>query len=248
MALGDLDLLARRIERCRRCARLVAWRERSAAEGELRRGEKYWARPIAGFGDPHARLVLVGLAPAAQGANRTGRVFTGDRSAAFLMAALHRHGFANQPTSTDREDGLELRDAFMTAAVRCVPPDNKPLPGEFARCRPYLEEELHLLPRAKVLLALGAGAWTQVLRACPGAYSTPPPRLPFHHGARLALPEGGPVLMASYHPSPRNVQTGLFSSQMMDGVLLAVRRELDGGGGGPTHGARTRSLRGAPGP
>ncbi len=240
MSGTGLQVLARRIERCRKCARLVAWRERSAAEGKERRGERYWGRPIAGFGDPQARLVLVGLAPAAQGANRTGRVFTGDRSAAFLMAALHRHGFANQPTSTGRDDGLELPDAFMTAAVRCVPPDNKPLPTEFARCRPYLEEELRLLPRARVLLALGAGAWTQVLRACPGAFSTPRPRAAFHHGARLALPEDGQVLMASYHPSPRNVQTGLLSAAMMDRVLEEVRRELDGNGT-PTLGAQERS-------
>ncbi|MDE1819386.1 MAG: uracil-DNA glycosylase [Euryarchaeota archaeon] len=223
---ADLETLDRAIERCRKCPRLVAFREKVSREGQARRGERYWARPITGFGDPTARLILVGLAPAAQGGNRTGRVFTGDRSAAFLMAALHRNGFANQPTSLRRDDGLELVDAYMTAAVRCVPPDNRPSPSEFQRCRPYLVQELGLLPRARVVLALGGGAWDQVRRASAEVYDVPRPREPFRHGLRVELPENAPILWASYHPSPRNVQTGLFSARMMDQLLAKVRRDL----------------------
>ncbi len=227
----EIDALRRRIERCRACPRLVRWREASAREGESKRGGHYWARPVGGFGDPSAGLVLVGLAPAAQGANRTGRVFTGDRSAEFLVSALHRNGFANQPSSVSRDDGLELKGAFMTAAVRCVPPDNKPSPAEFLRCRPYLVEELQLLRGARVVLALGAGAWDQVRRASPSAYGAALPKEKFRHGLRVELPAGAPVLWASYHPSPRNVQTKLLSSEMLDVLLRGVRRDLDAVGG-----------------
>lgn len=227
---GKLSDLRSRIESCRACPRLVRYRERVAQEGELRTGLTYWGRPVGGFGDPQARLVIVGLAPAARGANRTGRVFTGDRSAQFLTAALHRAGFANQPTSTARDDGLLLRDAFVTAAVRCAPPDNRPSPAETRRCRPYLAEELALLPRRRVLLALGGFAWDQLRAICstPSAPGGPAPRLPsFAHGRRIGVDEGRRWLWGCYHPSPRNVQTGLFGEAMFDALLDEVRTVLD---------------------
>jgi uracil-DNA glycosylase family 4 len=170
---------------CRRCPRLVAWRERVAAEKRAAfRDEQYWGRPVPGFGDPDARLVLLGLAPAAHGGNRTGRMFTGDRSGDFLYAALHRAGYANQPTARQRGDGLTLRDCFITAAVRCAPPANRPLPAERDACAAWLHAELALLANARVLLCLGAFGWEAALRALPVfGTQTPRPRPRFTHGA-----------------------------------------------------------------
>ena len=208
------------IAACRLCPRLVAWREASAAAPPRRfRGETYWARPVPGFGDPAARLLVVGLAPAAHGGNRTGRVFTGDSSGDFLFAALHRAGLANQALSVSREDGLALRDTWISAAVRCAPPDNRPTPEEFARCRPFLVRERAALPGLKVVLVLGALAWESA-RAVLGA-----PRTPFGHGRELRLPDG-PLLLGSYHVSRQNTNTGRLTPAMLDAVMARVLEVL----------------------
>jgi uracil-DNA glycosylase len=213
--LADLEA---EVIRCRACPRLVAWRELVGEEKRAAfRGEDYWARPVPGFGDPDARLVIVGLAPAAHGANRTGRMFTGDRSGDFLYAALHRTGFANQPTSVTRDDGLELTGAWITAPVRCAPPANKPTVAERDRCRPYLDRELALLEEARVLLALGAFGFGVV---CGLLGVRPRPR--FAHGVEVALPEGR-WLLGSYHVSQQNTFTGTLTPEMLDGVLLRAR-------------------------
>jgi uracil-DNA glycosylase family 4 len=221
-----LARLAARLRRCRRCPRLVAWRERVAREKRAAfRDESYWGRPVPGFGDPRARLLIVGLAPAAHGGNRTGRMFTGDGSSAFLVSALHRAGFANQATSTSRDDGLELRDARMLAVVRCVPPDNQPTPRELLNCRPWLLDEIALLPRVKAVLTLGRIAldgWTAALRSAGHAI----PRLRFAHGAVHALPPPLPRVFVSYHPSRQNTGTGRLTAAMLDRVLSDVRRFL----------------------
>ena len=228
MSAGSVPALAREIARCRRCARLVAYRERIAREKRRAfRDWDYWGRPVPGFGDPAARLLVVGLAPAAHGGNRTGRVFTGDRSGDWLYAALHRFGFANQPQSTHRDDGLRLADAYVTAAVRCAPPDNKPLPEEFEACRPFLGREITLLGGVEVVLALGRVAFdaylaTRAVLALP----LPSPRARFAHGAAVAL--GDVTLLASYHPSQRNTQTGFLTEAMFHAVFAAARRRLDG--------------------
>lgn len=210
--------LAREITACRACPRLVAWREEV---GRVKRrsfaGQDYWARPVPGFGDPDAAIVIVGLAPAAHGANRTGRVFTGDRSGDFLVAALHRAGLASQPTSTHADDGLRLIGCRMTAAVRCAPPANRPTPDERERCRPFLERELALCPDARVLLALGAIGWDAVLRTL--APQRPWPR--FGHGAEAEV--AGRVLVGCYHPSQQNVFTGRLTPAMIDAVLARCR-------------------------
>jgi uracil-DNA glycosylase family 4 len=210
--------VARTVTGCARCPRLVAWREEVAARGNDPGG--YWARPLPGFGDPRARLCVVGLAPAAHGANRTGRVFTGDRSGTFLFAALWRAGFANQPESTSIEDGLTLTDAFVTAAVRCAPPENRPTPDERDTCAGYLAAEIAALDQARVLLALGAFAWDAILRILPPGSGGVRPR--FSHGgtARLA---SGHLLVGAYHPSQRNVFTGRLTEAMFDAVLDDVR-------------------------
>jgi uracil-DNA glycosylase len=223
----DLQQLATRVSGCRRCPRLVEWREAAAAAPPKRyRGEGYWARPVPGFGDPDARVVLVGLAPAAHGANRTGRMFTGDRSGDWLYAALHRAGLANQPTSEHAGDGLRLRDAYLTAVNRCAPPDNKPTPGERDNCLPFLEEELGLLERKRVLVALGAYAWDGTLRAlrAMGA-EVPRPKPRFGHGAEAEV--GGLAMVGSFHPSQQNTFTGRLTEEMLDAVL-ARARELAG--------------------
>jgi uracil-DNA glycosylase family 4 len=221
------ELQARMVE-CRACPRLVAWRE-EAARVKVRRfwEETYWARPVPGFGDPEARLVLIGLAPAAHGGNRTGRMFTGDRSGDFLYAALHRAGFASQPTSVHREDGLRLRDAFIVAPCRCAPPANMPRPDELRRCSSWLDGELALLPRARVVLALGAVGWNAMLqhfsrRGIP----IPRPRPRFGHGAIARLPSA-PVLLGSYHVSQQNTNTGKLTPTMLDKVLALARDLLD---------------------
>jgi len=216
---GGLAEVAAEVVACRACPRLVAWREAVAAAPRAAfRGQEYWARPLPGFGDPDPWLVIVGLAPAAHGGNRTGRIFTGDRSADFLVAALHRAGLASQPESVSADDGLELLGCRMTAAVRCAPPDNRPTPEERARCRPYLVRELDLCPSADVLLALGGVAWEAVLRAL--APPRPWPR--FAHGAEAPL--GGRVLVGSYHPSQQNTFTGRLTAPMLDTVLARARQ------------------------
>jgi uracil-DNA glycosylase family 4 len=219
--------LAAEIHACRRCPRLVEWREARAAEPPRRfRGEEYWGRPVAGFGDPEAKLAVVGLAPAAHGANRTGRMFTGDRSGDWLYAALHRTGFANQPHSVAREDGLRLRGAYVTAVVRCAPPANRPRPAERDRCLPYLARELTLLARCRTLVALGAFAWDGALRALRELGCEPPrPRPRFAHGAEAEL--DGWVLLGCYHPSQQNTFTGRLTEAMLDRVFMRAR-ELAG--------------------
>jgi uracil-DNA glycosylase family 4 len=217
--LESLDRLERRITTCRRCPRLVAWREEAAADPPRRfRGEDYWARPVPGFGDPAARLVIVGLAPAAHGANRTGRMFTGDRSGEWLYGALHRAGFANQPTFERPDDGLRLSDAWVSAVVRCAPPANRPTPAERDECLPWLVSELELLDSARVLLALGAFAWDGALRAARAlGHPVPRPKPRFGHGAEAEL---GPYrLLGSFHPSQQNTFTGKLTRGMLDDVF-----------------------------
>jgi uracil-DNA glycosylase family 4 len=220
---GDLAALCEQVVGCRACPRLVAWREEvAAAKRAAFRDEDYWGRPVPGFGDPQARVVLVGLAPAAHGANRTGRMFTGDRSGDWLYAALHRTGFANQPWSRARDDGLRLDGAYVTAAVRCAPPANRPTPAERAECLPYLVRELELLAQRRVILALGAlgfqAAWTALGRL--GA-ALPRPRPRFGHGVEVAL--GELTLLCSYHPSQQNTFTGTLTEAMLDDVLWRAR-------------------------
>ena len=223
-----LERLAAEIAGCRRCPRLVRWRERVAREKRRAyAAETYWGRPVPGFGDPGARLLLLGLAPGAHGANRTGRMFTGDGSGDFLYAALHRAGLASQPISQRRGDGLELAGAFVSAACRCAPPENRPRPDELQRCAPFLDREVAALPRLRVVLCLGAIAWQAALGHLERrGFSLPRPRPRFGHGVELALP-GAPLLLASYHVSRQNTQTGRLTAAMFDRVLAraaAARR------------------------
>ncbi len=225
---GDaLAALERRITRCRLCPRLVAHRERTAREKVARfRTWTYWARPVPGFGDPAAQVLIVGLAPASHGGNRTGRIFTGDESGNWLYAALHRAGFANQPTSTDRDDGLRLRGAFVTAIARCAPPDNRPTREEIETCRRHLLGERTLLDRVRVVVALGKIAHDGFLaaeRARGAAVPRPLPR--FAHGAEHELPSGI-VLVDSYHPSQQNTFTGRLTRPMLDAVFARARARL----------------------
>ncbi len=216
---GTFAELAAEIHACQRCPRLVEWREACAANPPRRfRDEGYWAAPVAGFGDPAARLAIVGLAPAAHGANRTGRMFTGDRSGEWLYAALHRAGYANRPRSERRGDPLRLRDAYVTAVVRCAPPANRPTPTERDACLPYLERELELLGGCRVILALGAFAWDGALRAIRAlGAEAPRPRPRFGHGAEAPL--GRWTLLGCYHPSQQNTFTGKLTEPMLDAVL-----------------------------
>jgi len=214
----DLAGLDARVVACRACPRLVEWRERVAAEKRAAfRDETYWGRPVTGFGDPSPWLVIVGLAPAAHGANRTGRIFTGDRSGDFLVEALYRAGLASQPTSVSVDDGLTLTGCRMTAAVRCPPPANRPTPDEEARCRPFLQAELAACDDARVVLALGAFAWQATLRAI--APPRPWPR--FGHGSEA--PVGKLTLLGSYHPSQQNTFTGRLTPAMLDAVIARAR-------------------------
>lgn len=224
VASDSLERITSEIIVCRKCPRLVRYRESVArVKRASYRDWTYWGRPVPGFGDPKARLLIVGLAPAAHGGNRTGRPFTGDRSGDWLYRALHRAGFANQPTSVSRDDGLALRDCYIAASVRCAPPQNKPTRTEFARCQPFLERELMLLPQAQVVIVLGAVAMRAFLSAWKSTnhqVGTPLPK--FRHGGSWSLP---PItLMASYHPSQRNTQTGLLTEPMFDRVFREARR------------------------
>jgi uracil-DNA glycosylase family 4 len=222
-----LGAIEREVTACRACPRLVAWREESAGKPPRRfRGQTYWARPVPGFGDPVARLFIVGLAPAAHGGNRTGRVFTGDSSGDFLFAALHRAGFASQARSVSRDDGLTLRDVFIAAAVRCAPPANKPTPAEFETCRPFLVRESAALARVRVVLALGALAWRSALDAWGGGRDAARGPLPrFGHGAEEMLPSGV-LLLGSYHVSQQNTFTGVLTPAMFDGILKTAKKRM----------------------
>lgn len=220
---AELDALNAEIVACRACPRLVAWREEVArTKRRAYRDWEYWGKPVPGFGDPAARLLLVGLAPGAHGANRTGRAFTGDGSGVFLYAALHRAGFASQPDSTHRDDGLELIDCYITAVGRCVPPKNRPTAEELANCRPFLHRELALLSNVQVVLVLGRIAFDGYLRAL-REMGWEIPRLAFAHGAHHRLPEGLPHLLCSYHPSLQNTNTGRLTATMMDEVLAQAK-------------------------
>jgi len=222
-----LEALARRVSRCRQCPRLVDYRERVAREKRRAFREwDYWGRPLPGFGVADARLLVIGLAPAAHGGNRTGRIFTGDRSGDWLYGTLHRFGFANQPASTDRGDGLQLISAYVTAAARCAPPDNKPTKEEFEHCRPYLERELQLLERLRVVVPLGRIAFDAYLNARRTlAQPVPQPRPRFAHAASHDL--GNITLIGSYHPSQRNTQTGFLTQAMFDRVFAMARRIIE---------------------
>jgi uracil-DNA glycosylase family 4 len=211
--------LESRIVRCTRCPRLVAWREEAAANPPRRyAGERYWARPVPGFGDPRARIVIVGLAPAAHGGNRTGRIFTGDRSGDWLFASLHRCGLANQPESTAVDDGLRLRDVWITAVNRCAPPANRPTTTERDNCLPYLAEELGLLARVRVIVALGSYAWDGALRALRArGVEVPRPKPRFAHGGEAQV--GELTLLGCFHPSQQNTFTGRLTEEMMDAVF-----------------------------
>jgi uracil-DNA glycosylase family 4 len=224
----DLAALAADITGCRTCARLVRCREAAAAAPPRRHaGQAYWGRPIPGFGDPRARLLVLGLAPAAHGGNRTGRVFTGDRSGDWLYGALHRAGFANQPTSTGRDDGLALTDAYVSVVVRCAPPDNKPTPRERDRCVRFLGRELALLRDVQVVIALGAFAWDGFLRVAAAlGHTIPRPRPRFGHAAAATI--GPYALLGSYHVSQQNTFTGRLTAPMLDAVFAQARAQLAG--------------------
>ena len=224
----SLVLLHGQVIACRKCPRLVAYRELVArTKRRAYRDCEYWGRPVPSFGDPEARLLIVGLAPAAHGGNRTGRVFTGDRSGDFLFRALHATGFASQPTSVSRDDGLTLRDAYIAAAVRCAPPANKPLPEEFQHCRPYLEREIDLLSNLQVVVALGAIAlheYLSILRA--RGIIARMSAFPFAHNSEHVTAPGQPLLIGSYHPSQQNTQTGKLTHKMLEAVFLRAQRHI----------------------
>jgi uracil-DNA glycosylase len=228
-ARKELDSISLAVSKCRRCPRLVAWRELIARERRAAFAqETYWGRPVPAFGDPRARVLIVGLAPAAHGANRTGRMFTGDRSGDFLFAALHRAGFANQPSSIARDDGLRLSDLRITAAVRCAPPANKPTPQERELCLPWTARELELLGEVRVLLCLGAFAWDAALRLLVASGSLARPLRPkprFGHGVEAEA--GRYTLLGCFHPSQQNTFTGKLTEPMIDAVLTRAR-ELAG--------------------
>lgn len=217
--MDSLARLAEEVVACRRCPRLVAWRELVATEKKAAfRDWEYWGRPLPGFGDPAASLLIVGLAPAAHGGNRTGRMFTGDRSGDFLYGSLHRCGYANQPTSVHRADGLRLTGAYVTAPVRCPPPANRPLPSERHNCHPFFERELALLPGVRVVVALGQFAFNVV-----SDFFGLRPRPRFGHGVEADLP-GGRVLLGCYHVSQQNTFTGRLTEPMLDAVFARARR------------------------
>lgn len=225
-----LEQLNSQIVHCRKCPRLVRWREACAKKPPRRYvGQNYWAKPLPGFGDPQARVLIVGLAPAAHGGNRTGRMFTGDRSGDWLYGALHAAGFANQPNSDHRNDGLKLNDCYITAAVHCAPPLNKPSLAEFNRCRPYLVHELELMrSQLLVVIVLGKIAFDSFLKAFEeSGASIPKPRPKFGHGVSARLPSG-PLLICSYHPSQQNTFTGKLTRPMFHAVFERARAALLG--------------------
>ena len=219
---AELENLQLEVSACRRCPRLVAWREEVAHTKVARFADQtYWGKPVPGFGDAGAAVVLVGLAPAAHGGNRTGRIFTGDRSGDFLFASLHRTGFANKPTSTHVGDGLRLTGMYVSATVRCAPPGNKPTPEERDACLPFLVRELQLLPTGRAIVALGAFAWDGVLRAVSTLGHTARPRPKFGHLAEAAV---GPfAVLGSFHPSQQNTFTGKLTPDMLDAVFVRAR-------------------------
>lgn len=227
--MTSIAALNRAIIGCRKCPRLVRWREKVAAAAPRRyRGMGYWARPLPGFGDPEARLLVVGLAPAAHGGNRTGRIFTGDRSGDWLYGTLYEVGFSSQPTSVRRDDGLRLKDCYITAAVRCAPPANRPEKREFERCRPYLVEELRLLKNIRVVVALGKIGFDSFLKAYEEkGGALPRPRPQFRHGGIVRLGDDV-TLLASYHPSQQNTFTGRLTRAMFDEVFKTARSILEG--------------------
>ncbi|HSU60160.1 MAG TPA: uracil-DNA glycosylase [Bryobacteraceae bacterium] len=227
--LAELRVLNQEIINCRRCPRLVAYREEvGRVKRRAYREEQYWSKPVPGFGDPEARVLIVGLAPAAHGANRTGRMFTGDRSGDFLYRALWENGFANQPHSTSRDDGLQLSDAYITAPLRCAPPGNKPAREEILTCRPFLIRELALLQNVKLVVVLGGiglDAYLSVLQDLGQIKSRAAFR--FAHGAEYHTHEGGPMILASYHPSQQNTSTGKLTAGMLRDIFLRAREILD---------------------
>ena len=239
--MGSLSSVWSQVVECRACPRLVDWREQVAAEKRAAfRHEEYWGRPVPGFGDPAARVLVLGLAPAAHGANRTGRVFTGDRSGDWLFRAMHRAGFANQPTSQHRDDGLHLTGAWVTAAVKCAPPGNRPLPEERSACAPWLLAEWSLLaPSVRVVVCLGQFAYD----AAGTLVTFPRPRPRFGHGVEVTVDEGRTVL-CSFHPSQQNTFTGRLTEPMLDAVfvraaaLAGAPRPTGDGSGGPLRRAR----------
>jgi uracil-DNA glycosylase family 4 len=222
-----LETLQGRVVRCRKCPRLVAYLH-DVKDHRPRRFREwdYWSRPLPSFGDPGARVLIVGLAPAAQGGNRTGRMFTGDRSGEWLFGALHEFGFANQPNSTRRDDGFSLQDCYITATLRCAPPQNKPLPVEIENCRPYFLEELDLLEEVEIILPLGQIALNQTIRSL-RLKGHEIPTLSFGHGKIYPLPDGR-MIVTSYHPSQQNTQTGKLTRPMFHSIFKTVRKRLEG--------------------
>jgi uracil-DNA glycosylase len=221
--VDELERLDHELIECRRCPRLVAWREKVAREKRAAfRDQEYWGRPVPGFGDPRAGMLILGLAPAAHGGNRTGRIFTGDRSGDWLFASLWRTGFASQPTSVSRDDGLELSNAYVTAPVKCAPPGNKPLPEERDKCAAWLRSELALLPTVEVVVALGNYAWDIALRH----FGPVIPKPRFGHGAEVPLPQGR-TLLGSYHVSQQNTSTRRLTEPMLDSVFRRARELLE---------------------
>lgn len=219
----SIQELEQTIIECRLCPRLVAWREQTATEKRRAyRDKDYWGKPVPGFGDPKARLLVVGLAPGAHGSNRTGRMFTGDASGDFLYPALHKTDFASQPVAQNREDGLILHDMFITAVCRCAPPDNKPARDEVSNCLPFLVQEMKLLPNLKGIIALGSIAFNETLHLL----DKKPSEYQFKHGAFYHWEDGSPWLLASYHPSRQNTQTGRLTVAMFDDIWSFARDHL----------------------
>lgn len=219
--MKSLEILNREITACRKCPRLVAWREEVArVKRRAYRDQEYWGKPVPGFGDPAARILIVGLAPGAHGSNRTGRVFTGDASGGFMYPALHRAGFANQPSAWSRDDGLTLRDVYIVAVAHCAPPANKPVPEELDNCQPYLERSLQIL-QPRVIVCLGRIAFERILRVC----SARKPEFKFAHGACHQL-ESGAWILCSYHPSQQNTLTGKLTVEMFDDIWARAKELL----------------------